>query len=835
MKLIPREMDKLMLHQVGYLAQMRLARGVQLNHSEACALIASQALELMRDGKHSVSEVMDIGRQLLGRRQVRPAVLATLHEVQVEGTFAESTFLVTVHDPICTDDGNLELALYGSYLPIPSLDIFPPATEIDKHSLPGSTVIRTEKITLVPDRERVALVVTNNGDRPIQVGSHYHFVETNDHLCFDRGVAYGRRLDIAAGTAVRFEPGESKTVTMVDIGGEQVITGGNNIATGKVDRSKAAQIVEKCKKLGFQHRDQPPLPAPKPFALERSTYVDMYGPTVGDKIRLGDTDLFIEIEKDYTVYGDECKFGGGKVLREGMGQNTGVSDDDCLDLVITNAIIVDYTGIIKADIGIKGDRIVGIGKAGNPDVMDGVTPGMIVGASTEALAGEGHIFTAGGIDTHVHFICPQLCAEALGTGITTMIGGGTGPNTGTNATTCTPGAYNIKFMLQATDSFPINIGFTGKGNCSNTDAIREQVRAGALGLKLHEDWGSTPAAIDACLTVCDEFDVQAAIHTDTLNESGYVEASIKAFNGRTIHTYHSEGAGGGHAPDIIRVCGEPSVLPSSTSPTRPYTNNTLDEHVDMLMVCHHLDKRIPEDVAFAESRIRAETIAAEDVLTDIGAISIISSDSQAMGRIGEVISRTWKTAHKMKVQRGHLPAPNEKGKQENDNFRARRYVAKYTINPALAHGCGHLLGSIEAGKYADLVMYSPAFFGTKPEIVIKGGVVAWANMGDANASIPTTEPIIGREMFGSFGLGIRALALVSKDSVDSGVVKGYNLNKTIEAVKNCRSVKKTDMKLNDALPKMRVDPETYEVYADDVHMTCVPATELPMAHNQFIF
>ncbi|KAK9766270.1 Urease [Basidiobolus ranarum] len=835
MNLVPREMDKLMLHQVGYLAQMRLARGVKLNHSEATGLIASQALELMRDGKHSVSEVMDIGRQFLGRRHVLPSVMATLHEVQIEGTFSEGTFLVTIHDPICSDDGNLELALYGSFLPIPSNDAFPAAAPIDKHSLPGSLVLCTEKITLVPDRERASLVVTNNGDRPIQVGSHYHFVETNGSLCFDRGVAYGRRLDIAAGTAIRFEPGESKTVTVVDIGGDQVITGGNNIATGKVDRAKVPEIIKKCQKLGFQHKEQPDLPAPKPFALERSTYVDMYGPTVNDKVRLGDSELFIQIEKDFTVYGDECKFGGGKVLREGMGQNTKVLDKDCLDLVITNAIILDYTGIYKADIGIKDCMIAGIGKAGNPDVMDGVTPGMIVGASTEALAGEGHIFTAGGIDTHVHFICPQLGNEALSSGITTLIGGGTGPNTGTNATTCTPGANHIQFMLQSTDGMPINVGFTGKGNCSEPETLREQIRAGALGLKLHEDWGSTPAAIDSCLTVCEEYDVQAAIHTDTLNESGYVEASIEAFKGRTIHTYHSEGAGGGHAPDIIRVCGVASVLPSSTSPTRPYTNNTLDEHVDMLMVCHHLDKRIPEDVAFAESRIRAETIAAEDVLNDIGAVSIISSDSQAMGRIGEVIARSWKTAHKMKVQRGHLAAPEEKGKPDNDNFRAKRYVAKYTINPAIAHGCSHILGSIEVGKYADLVMYKPAFFGTKPEIVIKGGMIAWAVMGDANASIPTTEPVVGREMYGSLGTGIRALALVSKDSIETGIIKKYKLNKRAEGVKNCRSIKKTDMKLNDVLPKIRVDPETYEVYADDVLMTCPPATELPMAQNVFIF
>ncbi|HEX8818668.1 MAG TPA: urease subunit alpha, partial [Archangium sp.] len=478
--------------------------------------------------------------------------------------------------------------------------------------------------------------------------------------------------------------------------------------------------------------------------MDRRHYADMFGPTTGDRVRLGDTGLVARVEKDFTVYGDECKFGGGKVLREGMGQQAGVGDAEALDCVITNALIVDWTGIYKADIGIKAGRIAGIGKAGNPDVMAGVTPGLVVGVTTEAIAGEGLIVTAGGIDSHIHFICPQQADEAIASGITTWVGGGTGPATGTNATTCTPGAWNLQRMLQATDSLPLNIGLTGKGNTSMPEGLLEQIAAGAIGLKLHEDWGTTPAAIDTCLSVAEGEDVQVTIHTDTLNESGFVDDSMAAFKGRTIHTYHSEGAGGGHAPDIIRVCGEPNVLPSSTNPTRPYTVNTLDEHLDMLMVCHHLDREIPEDVAFAESRIRGATIAAEDVLHDLGAISMISSDSQAMGRVGEVITRTWQTAHKMREQRGRLR--EERG--ENDNLRIRRYVAKYTINPAIAHGFAHEVGSVEPGKLADLVLWRPAFFGLRPELVLKGGFIAWSQMGDPGASIPTPQPSYMRPMFG---------------------------------------------------------------------------------------
>ena len=567
--------------------------------------------------------------------------------------------------------------------------------------------------------------------------------------------------------------------------------------------------------------------------IKRSHYGEIYGPTTGDRLRLGDTSLVLEVEKDHAVYGDECKFGGGKVLREGMGQATGVSQTEALDLVITNALIVDYTGIYKADVGIKDGLIAGIGKAGNPDVMEGVTDGMIFGVTTEVIAGEGQILSAGGIDTHVHYICPQQVDEAIASGLTTMVGGGTGPATGTCATTCTPGAHHIRMMLQATDALPMNFGFLGKGNTAKPEGIEDQIRAGAVGLKLHEDWGTTPAAIDCCLGVAETNDVQVAIHTDTLNESGFVEATIAAFKGRTIHTYHSEGAGGGHAPDIITVCGENNGLPSSTNPTRPYTVNTIDEHLDMLMVCHHLDKNLPEDVAFAESRIRGETIAAEDILHDLGAISIMGSDAQAMGRVGEVITRTWQTADKMRRQRGRLS--DESG--ENDNARIKRYIAKYTINAALAHGMSHLIGSVEVGKLADLVLWKPAFFGAKPEMVLKSGVIAWSQMGDPNASIPTPQPIMMRPMFGGLDRASAPLsvAFVSTLAKSEALVETYGLKKRIEAVRNCRSVSKKDMKLNNATPNISVDPETYKVIADGEHLTCEPASKLPLAQRYFLF
>ena len=564
--------------------------------------------------------------------------------------------------------------------------------------------------------------------------------------------------------------------------------------------------------------------------IDRNTYASMFGPTIGDRVRLGDTALTIEVEKDFATYGEEVKFGGGKVIRDGMGQSQEPSSKT-VDLVITNALILDYWGVVKADVGITGGRITGIGKAGNPDIQDGVT--IVIGPGTEVLAGEGHILTAGGIDSHIHFICPQQIEEALMSGVTTMLGGGTGPATGTNATTCTPGPWNIGKMLQATDDMPMNLGFLGKGNASLPAALEEQLEAGACGLKLHEDWGTTPAAIDNCLNVAEKYDVQVAIHTDTLNESGFVDDTIEAFKGRAIHTYHTEGAGGGHAPDIIKVCAESNVLPSSTNPTRPFTVNTVDEHLDMLMVCHHLDSSIPEDVAFADSRIRKETIAAEDILHDLGAFSMIASDSQAMGRVGEVITRTWQTAHKMKVQRGPLKEDNEK----SDNFRARRYIAKYTINPAITHGIDAEVGSIETGKMADLVLWKPAFFGIKPAIILKGGFIAAAPMGDPNASIPTPQPVHYRKMFGGFGSAPAqtSITFVSKISAENGTKERLGLRRGLVACKNTRSVTKNDMLLNAWMPKISVDSQTYEVTANGELLTCEPASILPLSQHYCLF
>lgn len=570
------------------------------------------------------------------------------------------------------------------------------------------------------------------------------------------------------------------------------------------------------------------------YRIDRQAYAETYGPTVGDRLRLADTDLIIEIEHDYTHYGDEVKFGGGKVIRDGMGQSPLANAEGAVDVVITNAVILDWWGVVKADVGIKEGKIHKIGKAGNPYTQEGVD--IIIGPGTEAIAGEGMILTAGGIDAHIHFICPQQIATAIASGITTMIGGGTGPATGTNATTCTPGPWNIYRMLQAADAFPVNLGFLGKGNSSQPQGLIEQVQAGVVGLKLHEDWGTTPAAIDTCLSVAEDYDIQVAIHTDTLNESGFVEDTIAAFKNRTIHAYHTEGAGGGHAPDIIKVCGQANVLPSSTNPTRPYTVNTLDEHLDMLMVCHHLDPSIPEDVAFAESRIRRETIAAEDILHDLGAFSIISSDSQAMGRVGESIIRTWQTAHKMKVQRGHLSDPQQPG-ADHDNFRARRYVAKYTINPAITHGIAEYVGSVEVGKIADLCLWKPAFFGVKPELVIKGGMIAYAQMGDANASIPTPQPVHMQPMFASYG-GCRtatSVTFMSQAGIANNLPAQLGLQKVVLPVRHIRQLRKADLKLNDYLPQIEVDPETYEVRADGELLTCEPATVLPLAQRYFLF
>jgi|HubBroStandDraft_5_1064220.scaffolds.fasta_scaffold16859_3 urease subunit alpha len=580
--------------------------------------------------------------------------------------------------------------------------------------------------------------------------------------------------------------------------------------------------------------------------IPRRTYAELYGPTTGDRIRLADTELVIEIERDFTHYGDEITFGGGKVIRDGMGQSASAArerEHGALDLVITNAVILDHWGIVKADVGVKNGHIVKVGKAGNPDTMNGIDPELVVGASTEVIAGENLILTAGGVDSHIHFISPQQIYEALSNGITTMIGGGTGPATGTAATTCTPGAWNLARMLQAAEAWPMNFGFLGKGNSATAAPLVEQIEAGACGLKLHEDWGTTPAAIDACLKVADEFDVQAAIHTDTINEAGFLEATLAAIAGRAIHTYHTEGAGGGHAPDIIRIASFPNVLPSSTNPTRPYTVNTIAEHLDMLMVCHHLNAQVPEDVAFAESRIRPETIAAEDILHDLGVISMISSDSQAMGRVGEVVTRTWQTAHKMKVQRGALSVtPTQAGtlpgdSNGNDNSRAKRYIAKYTINPAITHGMAAEIGSIEPGKLADLVLWKPAFFGVKPEMIVKGGFIAWSAMGDPNASIPTPEPVMYRPMFGSFGAATAptSITFVSEAARNSGVPRQLGLKKRIATVRNCRRIGKKDMIHNSATPNIEVDPETYEVRVDGTVITCEPARVLPLAQRYFLF
>lgn len=569
--------------------------------------------------------------------------------------------------------------------------------------------------------------------------------------------------------------------------------------------------------------------------INKIKYANMYGPTTGDKVRLGDTELFAQVEKDFTVYGDEAKFGGGKTIRDGMAQSARATrKEGVLDFVITSVLIIDHWGIVKADIGIKDGKIVGIGKAGNPDTMDGISPNMVIGASTEVHGGAGLIATAGGIDTHIHFICPQQIDHALFSGITTMIGGGTGPADGTNATTVTPGAWNIQKMLEAADAFPMNLGFFGKGNCAATAPLEEQIEAGALGLKIHEDWGSTAAVIDASLKVADKYDIQVAIHTDTLNEGGFLEDTIKAINGRVIHTFHTEGAGGGHAPDIIKAAMYPNILPSSTNPTRPYTVNTIDEHLDMLMVCHHLDKNVPEDVSFADSRIRPETIAAEDILHDMGVFSMMSSDSQAMGRVAEVITRTWQTAHKMKIQRGALP---EDGSSQNDNFRIKRYISKYTINPAISHGISEYVGSIEPGKLADLVLWKPAMFGVKPELIIKGGMIIAGRMGDPNASIPTPQPVIYRHMFGAYGKALHntCATFVSKLSIESKVIHKYNLQKRILPVKNCRNISKKNLIHNDATPQIDVNPENYEVKVDGVHITCEPLSELPLTQRYFLF
>ncbi|XP_077510313.1 urease subunit alpha-like isoform X1 [Amblyomma americanum] len=866
MRLTPKEVEGLQVHQAGVLAQKRLARGLRLNHPEAVALIACQIQEFARDG-HCVADVTEKGGQLLGRNQVLPGVPEMVPEMTVEATFTDGTKLVCLHFPICRRNGDLKWALHGSFLPVPDVSIFEkrkpdvlsrvapmPLEDIDHEtiqhlsSVPGKILPLEQESDIVINEGRpvFSLRVVNTSDRPVQVGSHYPFIEANKYLVFDREKAYGMRLNVPAGMSIRFEPGDARTVPLVEISGSKVVRGGNNLCDGQVTNKNLPQVMERVQARGFGHKKQEQVYPSKPYKISRADYIASYGPTVGDRVKLGDTCLVIEVEKDYTIYGDEVKFGGGKVIRDGMGQAAGRNADEVLDIVITNALILDaLLGVVKADIGIKGNEIVGIGKAGNPDIMAGVHPNLIIGCSTEVVAGEGLIVTAGAIDTHVHFVCPQLVEQAIAGGITTLIGGGSGPAEGSRATTCTPGAESIRNMILSTDSMPVNFGFTGKGNTSYTQGLApelvSQIEAGAMGLKLHEDWACTPAAIDACLQVADFYDIQALIHTDTLNEGGCLEQTVEAFDGRTIHAYHAEGAGGGHAPDIISICGEPNVLPSSTNPTRPYTRNTIEEALDMLIICHHLDRNVKEDLAFAESRIRAETIAAEDVLHDIGAISIYTSDALAMGRIGEVVSRTWQTADKMKIFRGKLKedCPN------NDNFRVLRYLAKYTINPALAHGIDYYVGSVTPGKIADLVLWTPSLFGAKPEIVMKGGQIISAQMGMANASIPTAEPICLRDMYGARALSVgrNSAVFVSKVSVEKGIVLEYGIRKMILPVSGSRKLKKADFVHNNLTPKLLVNPETYVVEwvriedGEEVkeHLTVPPSDHIALAQKYFLF
>ncbi|BCR83149.1 urease [Aspergillus chevalieri] len=837
MNLVPRELDKLIIAQTGLLAQHRLARGVKLNVTEATALLSHVLHELIRDGTRTVAQLMSLGKHILGRRHVLPSVVTQLQVLQVEGTFTTGTHLVTVDQPISSADGNIELALYGSFISPPSESIFPvyEDADYDPHLAPGAVVpANVDKIELNPGRKRTRVRVTNKGDRPIQVGSHFHFIETNPQLEFDRIKAYGYHLDIPSGTSARFEPGETKTVTLTQISGLQTIKGGSSVATGTIDMSHVNAVLRRLEEEGFRHVPEDPPSDPsviRPYTMDRMSYAMMYGPTVGDKIRLGTTDLWVRVEKDYTAHGDECTFGGGKTLRDGIGQAAGRADDECADLIIVNALVIDWTGIYKADIGVKNGMIVAIGKAGNPDTMDGVNSNLIVGSNTDIVAAEGKIVTAGGIDTHVHFICPQQADESLAAGITTMFGGGTGASTATVAANCTPSKTYIRQMMQALDHLPVNYGVIGKGSDTGKPGLQDQCNAGVAGLKLHEDWGCTPSAIDTCIGVCEEYDIQCQIHTDSLNESGFVERTAAAFKGRTVHAYHIEGAGGGHAPDMITLVQHTNILPSSTNPTKPYTCNTVDEHLDMVMSCHHLSKNIPEDIAFADSRIRAETIEAEDMLHDTGAISMMSSDSQAMGRCGEVILRTWNTAHKNKQQRGPLPEDDDTGA---DNHRIKRYVSKYTINPALAQGIGHMVGSVEVGKMADLVVWEPANFGTKPFLVLKKGFIASAQMGDPNASISTVQPIITRKMFSPLNPSSSVL-FVSRASVESGVIDSYNLRKQIESVKNCRTVTKHDMKFNNATPHMEVDPELFTVVADGKQCKAGEVTSVPLGQQCFLF
>ncbi|RBA15646.1 urea amidohydrolase (urease) alpha subunit [Fusarium proliferatum] len=826
----PREVEKLLFSQAGRLAQRRLAHGKKLNHLECTALIATVLQEIIHNEDYSVADLMKLGRGILGRRHVHPSVVGTLKQMQVEGTFKTGTHLITIHDPISTDDGDLKMALYGSFLPVPSHDLFPAINDSDFHpsAMPGA--IRpadTGDIIFNAGRDRVRLTVTNKGTRAIHIGSHFHFMETNPDLDFDREKAYGYHLDLPAGEFLRFEPNEPKKVTLVQIGGSRIIQGGSGYAKGPIDPSNVQKILHQLQQSGYRHSPEKSTKSEsfQPCSITREKYASAYGPTTGDLIRLGSTDLWVKVEKDYTSYGDECTLGCGKTIRDGMGAASGCSDADCLDLAIINAVIIDWTGIFKADIGVKNGTIVGIGKAGNPATMDGVSDNMVIGSNTDIIDAGGKIATAGGIDTHVHNICPQQAFEAISSGITTLFGGGTGPSTSSTAVNGTASKKYIRQMMQACDQLPLNFGLVGKGSDSERVGLLDQIKAGVIALKLHEDFGCTPSTIDNCL------ETSNAISTPTVSTK-QASSNTPQQSSKGVAFYHVEGAGGGHAPDVIKLVAYPNVLPSSTTPTMPFTTNTIDEHIDMAANCHRLSKDNPDDASFLKNRIREETISAEDILHDIGAISIISSDSQAMGRSAEVLTCTWKAAHNNKVQRGPLDEDKDTGA---DNFRVKRYVSKYTINPAITQGISHAVGSVEAGKLADLVIWDPAEFGTKPFQVLKKGFITYAQMGDPNGAVADVEPLIGRPMYGALHPESSVMFVSQASIAQGGDVHSYGLKKQIEVVKNCRTVKKSDLKYNSAIPKVEVDPETLVVTCDGKELRSEPASSLPLTRQSFLY
>ncbi|KIL90174.1 urea amidohydrolase alpha subunit [Fusarium avenaceum] len=786
MHFTPREVEKLVFAQAGRLAQRRLAHGKKLNHLESSALISTvlQESKAIHNESYTVAELMDLGKNILGRRHVFPSVVGTLKQMQVEGTLETGTHLITVHDPISTDDGDLKMALYGSFLPIPDKALFSPLNEADFHPLAMPGAIKPAEcgdIVLYEGRPRTRVTVTNKGTRAVHIGSHFHFMETNPDLEFDRTKAYGYHLDLPAGDFLRFEPNEPKTVTLVQVGGSKLIQGGSGFSKGPVDPKYVDKILQRLKQASYRHSSEQSKTQEliEPCSIDRTKYASVYGPTTGDLLRLGSTDLWVKIERDHTTYGDECTLGCGKTIRDGMGAASGCSDSECLDLAIINSIIIDWTGIFKADIGIKDGAIVRIGKAGNPATMDGVSDGMVIGSNTD-------IIDAGAVNG-------------------------------------TASKKYIRQMMQACDQLPLNFGLVGKGSDSEMVGLEDQIKAGVIALKLHEDFGCTPSTIDNCLSVCEEYDIQCHIHTDGLNEAGFLEHTAAIFRGRSIHVYHVEGAGGGHAPDVIKLVEYPNVLPSSTTPTMPFTTNTIDEHIDMAANCHRLSKDNPDDASFLKNRIREETISAEDILHDIGAISIMSSDSQAMGRSAEVLTCTWKAAHKNKLQRGSLPEDKDTGA---DNYRVKRYISKYTINPAITQGISHAIGSVEPGKLADLVIWDPAEFGTKPFQVLKKGFITFAQMGDPNGAVADVEPLIARPMYGALHPE-SSVMFVSQASISrEGDVPSYNLKKQIEVVKNCRSVSKHDLKYNNATPKVTVDPKTLVVISDGQEIKSKPTTRL---------